>query len=115
MHSPLRTQALAHFRDNSGPSPVRMMSRMPEIAARGSPPATAAGSLMGQASKHLPQVVQASTMASTRAVRAVAKVLLVIVHPGKCADLVSSFRDTPSRRHNIALCGQHKLTRTAAL
>src|SRR5437660_1644890 len=77
MHSPLSTQALAHLRDKSGPSPVRTMSRMPAIVARGSAPATPAGSLMGQASKHLPHVVQASTIASTQAVRAVSKVLLI--------------------------------------
>src|SRR5262249_10257534 len=79
MHSPLSMQALAHLRDISGPSPVRTMSRMPAIVVCGSAPATPAGSLMGQASKHLPHVVQASTMTSTRAESAVWKALVMVV------------------------------------
>src|SRR5262245_40794038 len=84
MHSPLSTQALAHLRDISGPSPVRTMSRTPAMVARGSAVATPAGSLMGQASKHLPQAVQASSIASTRAARAASKVsgMMVLRHGG---------------------------------
>jgi hypothetical protein len=75
MHSPESTQALAHLRDASGPSPVRTMSSTPAIAACGSASATPAALVIGQASKHLPHWVQASSMASTRAVRAVSKAL----------------------------------------
>src|SRR5262245_56058143 len=75
MHSPESTQELAHLRETSGPSPERTISSTPAIAACGSAPATPAAPVIGQASKHLPHLVQASSMASTRAVRAVSKAL----------------------------------------
>src|SRR4030095_8915193 len=75
MHSPESTQALAHLRDASGPSPERTMSSTPALVAWGSASATPAAPVIGQASKHLPHLVQASSMASTRAVRAVSRAL----------------------------------------
>ena len=76
MHSPLSTQALAHLRDASGPSPVRTMSMMPEITARGSA-VTPPGPVTGQTSTHLPQRVQASAIASTRSANAASKVMVM--------------------------------------
>src|SRR6266853_6130791 len=76
MHSPERTQAFAHLRDASGPSPVRTMSMIPSITARGSavtPPAP----VTGQTSTHLPQRVQASAIAEARAASAVSNVSLM--------------------------------------
>src|SRR5712692_4712685 len=73
MHSPLSTQALAHLREASGPSPVRRMSITPLMTATGSA-LTPPGPVTGQTSTHLPQRVQASAIASTRAASAVSKV-----------------------------------------
>src|SRR6266481_5450010 len=73
MHSPVSTQALAHLRDASGPSPVFRMSMMPEMTATGSA-LTPPGPVTGQTSTHLPQRVQASAIAATRSVSAVSKV-----------------------------------------
>src|SRR5262249_31232815 len=72
MHSPVSTQAFAHLRAASGPSPVRRMSMTPAMTARGSastPPAP----VTGQTSTHLPQRVHASAIAATRADSAVSK------------------------------------------
>src|SRR3974390_471200 len=76
MHSPLSTQAFAQLRDACGPSPVRRMSMIPLMTVRGSP-LTSPGPVTGQTSTHLPQRVQASAMASTRAERAVSKVTVM--------------------------------------
>jgi hypothetical protein len=76
MHSPVSTQAFAHLRDASGPSPVRTMSMMPSMTARGSA-LTPPGPVTGQTSTHLPQRVQASAMAATRAESAVSNVSIV--------------------------------------
>src|SRR5215472_14565721 len=76
MHSPLSTQAFAQLRDACGPSPVRRMSMIPLMTARGSP-LTSPGPVTGQTSTHLPQRVQASAMASTRAERAASKVMVM--------------------------------------
>src|SRR5215468_5472933 len=77
MHSPESTQELAHLRDASGPLPVRTMSSTPAIAACGSVSAIPAAVVIGQASKHLPQRVQASSISSTRVCKAVSKALLM--------------------------------------
>src|SRR5438876_10833571 len=74
MHSPESTQELAHLREASGPSPIRTMSRTPAIVACGSASAMPAAPVIGQASKHLPHLVQASSISSTREARAVSKV-----------------------------------------
>src|SRR5262245_32670303 len=76
MHSPLSTQAFAHLRDASGPSPVRRMSITPLITATGSA-LTPPGPVTGHTSTHLPQRVQASAIAVTRSERAVAKVTVI--------------------------------------
>src|SRR5262249_37508229 len=76
MHSPVSTQALAHLREASGPSPVRRMSMMPAMTARGSA-STPPGPVTGQTSTHLPQRVQASAMAATRADSAVSNVSVI--------------------------------------
>src|SRR5260221_10560854 len=73
MHSPVSTQALAHLREASGPSPVRRMSMTPAMTARGSA-STPPGPVTGQTSTHLPQRVQASAIAATRAASAVSNV-----------------------------------------
>jgi len=73
MHSPVSTQALAHLREASGPSPVRRMSMTPAMTARGSA-STPPGPVTGQTSTHLPQRVQASAIAATRADSAVSNV-----------------------------------------
>src|SRR6185436_17047439 len=70
MHSPLAMQALAHFSDSSLPLPKRKISSTPETTALGSAAPRPAGAAIGQTSKHLPHLVQASTMSSTRLVRA---------------------------------------------
>src|SRR2546425_10681016 len=76
MHSPLSTQAFAHLREASGPSPVRRMSMMPAMTARGSA-FTPPGPVTGQTSTHLPQRVQASAIAATRSERAVSNVTVM--------------------------------------
>src|SRR5262249_34693515 len=75
MHAPVSTQALAHLRDASGPVPVLRMSMMPEMTATGSA-LTPPGPVTGQTSTHLPQRVQASAIASTRADSADSKVMV---------------------------------------
>src|SRR5205823_6111353 len=70
---PDSTQELAHLREASGPSPLRTMSSTPAIAACGSASAIPAAAVIGQASKHLPQRVQASSISSTRARKALSK------------------------------------------
>src|SRR5262249_52941484 len=75
MHSPESTQELAHLREGSGPSPARTRSSTPAIVACGSASAMPAAPVIGQASKHLPHWVQASSIASTRSLRAVSKSL----------------------------------------
>jgi hypothetical protein len=70
MHSPLAMQALAHFSDSAEPLPNRRMSSTPETTAFGSAPPSPAGSAIGQTSKHLPHLVQASSTSSTRLFRA---------------------------------------------
>src|SRR5688572_3988656 len=70
MHSPLAIQALAHFSDSAGPLPKRRMSSTPDTTAFGSASPSPAGAAIGQTSKQAPHLVQASSMSSTRAVRA---------------------------------------------
>src|SRR5262245_8989893 len=70
MHSPLATQALAHFCETSGPLPSLRMSSTPDTTAFGSASAMPAPPVIGQAVKQAPHLVQASSMSSTRAVRA---------------------------------------------
>src|SRR6478609_11390076 len=80
MHSPLRMHAAAHFRDASGPSPVRTISIIPLMISPAS--AIPAGATLGQTSTHLPHRVQASSMSSTRAPSAVSKdISLIGLHP----------------------------------
>src|SRR5881396_3606215 len=74
MHSPESTQELAHLRAAAGPSPMRTMSRTPAIVPRGSASAMPAAAVIGQPSKHLPHLVQASSISSTRLARAVSNV-----------------------------------------
>src|SRR5438874_4876313 len=74
MHSPESTQELAHLREAAVPSPMRTMSSTPAITALGSAPAMPAAPVIGQASKHLPHLVQASSISSTRVARAVSNV-----------------------------------------
>src|SRR5262245_54076590 len=81
MHSPVSTQAFAHLRDASGPSPVRKMSMMPLMTARGSA-CTPPGPVTGQTSTHLPQRVQASAIAATRSASALSKVSVMRPRPG---------------------------------
>src|ERR1700720_4409255 len=76
MHSPVSTQAFAHLRDASGPSPVLRMSMMPEMTATGSA-LTPPGPVTGQTSTHLPQRVQAAAIAATRSARAASKVTVM--------------------------------------
>jgi hypothetical protein len=87
MHSPLSTQALAHWREVCGPAPVRTMSSTPAIVAGGSASAMPAAPVIGQASKHLPHLVQASSMVSTREFKAVSKAPVMAAAPaGKQSD-----------------------------
>src|SRR5258705_6669544 len=100
MHSPESTQAFAHLRAASLPSPSRRMSRTPAITARGSavtPPA----SVTGQASTHFPHCVQASTMSATRADNADSNVtagcsLIRAPHLSKLSHLITMM---PPRSH----------------
>src|SRR5262245_53087023 len=101
MHSPESTHELAHLRDMSGPVPMRTMSSTPAIASRGSASAMPAGALIGQASKHLPHLVQASSMASTRAVRAVSNVFAI----AGVSFVWSRHRDRKSTRLNSSHLG----------
>src|ERR1700755_2029057 len=78
MQSPLSMQDAAHLRDASGPSPVRTMSRIPPMISVELECETPAGLTLGQTSTHLPHFVQASSISSTRASRAVSKVMSVI-------------------------------------
>src|ERR1700761_1356861 len=78
MQSPERMQPDAHLRAASlalaGLWPWRRMSMTPEITPTGSarsPAVSPAATVVGQASTHLPQRVQASSMVSTRLCRAV--------------------------------------------
>src|SRR5882757_4862318 len=71
MHSPDSTHELAHLREASGPSPVRTISSTPAIVACGSASAMPAAAVIGQASKHLPHLVQAESISSVRACRVV--------------------------------------------
>ncbi len=70
MHSPLAMQDLAHFSDSAEPLPKRRMSSTPETTALGSASPNPAGPAIGQAVKQAPHLVQASSMSSTRLVRA---------------------------------------------
>src|SRR3954468_22432974 len=97
MHSPESTQAFAHVRDASGPSPIRTMSSTPAIVAFGSASAMPAAPVIGQASKHLPQVVQASSIASTRAERAVSKALGMVA-----SQAFAAYDDTAGTASNQA-------------
>src|SRR5436190_24047005 len=76
MHSPVSTQAFAQLRAASLPWPERRISMMPSITARGSA-LTPPGPVTGHTSTHLPQRVQASAIASTRAERADSKVMVM--------------------------------------
>src|SRR5262252_5782692 len=80
MHSPVSTQALAHLREASGPSPVRRMSMTPAMTARGSA-STPPGPVTGQTSTHLPQRVQALAIAATRADSAGSNVSVMLSRP----------------------------------
>src|SRR5262245_40432414 len=103
MHSPDSTQALAHLREASGPSPERTMSSTPAIVACGSAPATPAAPVIGQASKHLPHLVQASSMASTRAVRAVSKALLITAFYALRRERRNDAADVASNGHSALM------------
>src|SRR5229473_3048018 len=102
MHSPVSTQALAHLRDASGPSPVLRMSMMPLMTAIGSA-LTPPGPVTGQTSTHLPQRVQASAIASTRAERAVSKVSVMRARPAvgqfEVGYAVGAADETPPSEH----------------
>ena len=78
MHSPLSTHELAQLREASGPSPVRTMSRMPAMTSVGSA-RTLPGPVIGQTSTHLPHLVQASSICSTRSFKAASNALLMVV------------------------------------
>ena len=65
------------FARPSGPSPVRRMSMTPSMTSFGSA-LTPAGPVTGQTSTHLPQRVQASTIACVRAAMAVSNVVSLI-------------------------------------
>src|ERR1700754_1665950 len=78
MQSPLSMQDAAHLREFSGPSPVRTMSRIPPMMSVEFECETPAGLTLGQTSTHLPHLVQASSISSTRAAKAVSKVISVI-------------------------------------
>src|SRR5437588_704035 len=104
MHSPLSTQALAHLRDASGPSPVRRMSRTPVMTATGSastPPAP----VTGQTSTHLPQRVQASAIASTRDASAVSNVSLMRSRQAVAAPSVDNVMPSPAELKPPLLAG----------
>src|SRR3974390_1848350 len=76
MHSPLSTQAFAQLRDACGPSPVRRMSMIPPMTARGSP-LTSPGPGTGQTSTHLPPRGPAAATAPPAAERAASKVTVM--------------------------------------
>src|SRR5262249_26741805 len=73
MHAPLSVHAFAHWREASGPVPVRRMSSTPVMTSTGFASVIPAGATLGHASTHLPQRVQASTISSMRAPSAVSK------------------------------------------
>src|SRR3954451_25195505 len=73
MHSPLSMQALDHVSDSFGRAPKRMMSSTPATTAFGSASPRPAGPAIGQAVKHAPHFVQASSMSSTRLSSAASK------------------------------------------
>jgi hypothetical protein len=67
MQSPLSMQDAAHRRDTSGASPPRNKSITPDMTATGDASLRPAGATLGQASTHLPHLVQASSMSLVRA------------------------------------------------
>src|SRR5689334_22366326 len=78
MQSPLSMQEDAHVREACGPSPERTRSITPAMTATGEASAILAGPTLGQASTHLPQVTQASSMLLTRSFGAASKVSSVM-------------------------------------
>src|SRR5579862_2824245 len=78
MHSPLSMQERAHLAAASLPLPARKRSMMPVMISTGSMSARPAGATLGQTATHLPQRVQASAIAPTRASSAVSKVRSLI-------------------------------------
>src|SRR5258706_9295839 len=71
-------QDAAHWRDASGPSPVRTRSSTPLMMSSDRVSEMPAGFTLGQTSTHLPHRVQASSMSSTRSPRAVSKEMSLI-------------------------------------
>src|SRR5262245_30141371 len=78
MHSPLSVQEAAHLREASGPSPVRTMSRTPAITSGGLASPMPAGCALRQTPTHLPHLVQAPSICSTRSASAASKVMPLI-------------------------------------
>src|ERR1043166_5456694 len=109
MHSPLRTQELAHLRAAAGPLPVRKMSSTPVMTAIGSASATPAASVTGHASTHFPQRTQASTMASTRPASAVSNGVCVMALPGSETILASLLRGRAAGARRVHVVGSRPL------
>jgi hypothetical protein len=78
MQWPLSMQEDAHFREASGPSPLRTRSITPAMTSVGEAPARLAGATLGQTSTHLPHLVQASSMSPVRSFRAASKLRSVM-------------------------------------
>ena len=79
MQSPVSAQPFAQAIDEGCPSPVRRKSITPEITAIGVASPTPAGPVTGQISTHLPQRVQASSISSVRAAKAISNSVSGIV------------------------------------
>src|SRR5882762_3672353 len=80
MHAPLRVQDAAHLCDASPPAPPRTTSIMPVITSTGLASAMPAGSTLGHASTHLPHLIQASSICSTRPLSAASNVISSMGH-----------------------------------
>src|SRR6185312_8963298 len=103
MQSPLSMQEEAHFRDASAPSPRRTRSITPAITPAGAASAIPAGLTLGQASTHLPHLVQASSIAPVRSFRAASK-LTSVMRPVQAQEAVKQYRPRailPIRRRDF--------------
>src|SRR5581483_1112132 len=97
MQWPLSVQEEAHFREASGPSPVRKRSITPVMTATGEASAMLAGATLGQTSTHLPHLMQASSISPVRSLKAASKLRSVMSNPPVVEDLNSIIALMPSR------------------
>src|SRR5215472_17357742 len=107
MHSPVSTQAFAHLRAAGEPSPAFRMSMTPSMTAPGSA-CTPPGPVTGQTSTHLPQRVQASSIASTRWLRASSKL------SDMPASSIPALLEIAQIRRGLVLAGGHQPVVAAA-